>query len=166
MPVGESRGGTPLYTLGHSSRTEEEFLDILRSVEARIVVDVRRFPGSRRNPQFGRENLERTLPRQGIAYLPLGKELGGFRKNGYETYMQTDEFKEGLSRLEAAAPKGPMVILCSEALYFRCHRRHLADALLERGFPVRHLLMKGRFLEHPPMRQVASMGDAARGEGS
>lgn len=139
-----------IYTLGHSTRELSEFLRILKVYGIQRVVDVRRYPRSRRNPQFNVDTLPAALEEQGIAYLPL-PELGGRRKpapdslnaawesasfRGYADYMHTPEFRENLERLISATSSETTVILCAEALPWRCHRSLIADALLARGFEV------------------------------
>jgi len=151
MPDTEPLPGRIIHTLGHSTRTEEEFLSLLRSHRIRYLADVRRFPGSRRNPQFSRENLERVLPGEGVAYIPMGRELGGFRKEGYEVYMHTEGFRKGVDRLMGVASRGPTAVLCAEAFFFRCHRRHIADELARLGWKVVHIVAEGRDLAHQPL---------------
>lgn len=150
-PPGEAvrRGGGRVYTLGHSSRSEEEFLRILRSRGIRYVLDVRRFPGSRRNPQFSRESLEQVLVGNSFVYLGFGRSLGGFRKEGYESYLRTDAFRRGLEELEEVARKGTALVFCAEALWFRCHRRYISDELTRRGWEVVHILSEERDMAHP-----------------
>lgn len=156
MRRSESASAPRGYTLGHSTRSEREFLRLVKGHDIRYLADVRRFPGSRRHPQFCRENLERILAREAVAYIPLGKELGGFRKEGYEAYMGTDGFQEGMGRLLDAAHRGPTAILCAEALYFRCHRRHISDELVRRGWSVIHIVSETRSLTHAelPIQEV------------
>jgi len=151
-PGPAATGGQRIYTLGHSSRTEEELLRILRARGIRYVVDVRRFPGSRRSPQFSREHLEQLLARHQLIYLGMGRKLGGFRKEGYETHLASDTFRQGIGELEETARKGPAAILCAEALWFRCHRRLIADELARRGWEVVHILSEERDMAHPRPR--------------
>ena len=138
-----------LYTIGHSTRSEEEFLDLLKRHKVRYLLDVRRFPGSRRNPQFSKENLEKVLAHENMVYLGLGQDLGGFRKEGYETYMNTQTFRRGIEELDRFAVRANSVILCAESLWFRCHRRHIADELVSRGWEVVHILGADRLVTHP-----------------
>ena len=143
-----------LFTLGHSTRSLEEFQAILQGAGVRRLWDVRRYPGSRRYPHFSRDALEQSLPAIGIAYEHVA-ELGGRRKpqpdspnrawknasfRAYADHMATDEFQAAIERLEAAAAREPLVIVCAEALPFRCHRRLIADLLVARGWEVTHLL--------------------------
>ncbi len=138
-----------IFTVGHSTRTLEELAEVLKAHGVEQVVDVRRFPTSRRMPWFTREHLARTLPALGIAYHWLGDLLGGYRKGGYEAYMQTPAFREGLQRLEHLALQRPTAVMCAELLWFRCHRRFLADALCRRGWQVIHLYDTRRTQRHP-----------------
>lgn len=124
-----------IYTLGTSTRTLEEFLDLLRDHGIRTAVDVRRFPTSRFS-HFTREALEASLRREGIGYLWLGDLLGGYRKGGYEAYMATEDFERGLSRLKAIAQEGTTAFFCSERFPWRCHRRFIALRLREEGWEV------------------------------
>jgi uncharacterized protein (DUF488 family) len=153
-----------ILTVGHSTHPIERFVDLLRGAGVELVADVRRFPGSRRNPQFGAEALSASLTEAGIAYEPLGEQLGGRRRSrapkpdspwrnasfaAYAEYMETDEFATGLERLEHLARERRTAIMCAEALWFRCHRRLIADALAARGWAVWHLGSDGRLSAHP-----------------
>src|SRR6185437_12005073 len=125
-----------IWTIGHSTRTLEEFIDLLRENQIEIVVDVRHFPGSRRYPHFNQSALMRTLPAAGIGYEHL-VELGGRRRarpdshnliwrnasfRGYADYMETQPFHDGIARLLAIAAAKRTAIMCSEAVWWRCHR--------------------------------------------
>lgn len=141
---------TVLYTLGHSTLSLEEFLNILDAFEIDLVVDVRTIPRSRHNPQFNEAELERDLQSHAIGYRHL-IELGGLRhtskaslntgwKNpsfrGFADYMQTEEFQTGIEQLSVLAQNERTVILCAEAVPWRCHRSLIGDALLVRGVDV------------------------------
>jgi uncharacterized protein (DUF488 family) len=143
-----------IFTIGHSTHPIEKFLEMLDANGIRQLVDVRTIPKSRRNPQFGQDELAVSLEQQGIRYLHL-PGLGGLRharkdsintgwKNasfrGYADYMQTDAFSESLTKLTDAAATMPTVIMCAEAVPWRCHRSLIADALTARGIPVEHIL--------------------------
>src|SRR5689334_6184726 len=132
-----------LYTIGHSTRTIEQFIALLKAHGIQTVVDVRTIPKSRHNPQFGQDMLSSALHEAGIEYTHLAK-LGGLRRaasdsvntgwqnfsfRGYADYMATDAFKEGLEELKAVAEKRRVAILCAEAVPWRCHRSLIADAL-------------------------------------
>lgn len=158
-------GSAPeILTIGHSTHPIERFIELLRGADVAVVADVRRFPGSRRNPQFGAEPLDERLADAGIAYEPFGEELGGRRgpraprpdsrwRNAsfaaYAEYMETDAFGAGLERLERLARGRRTAIMCAEALWFRCHRRLIADALAARGWAVLHIGSDGRLQPHP-----------------
>jgi uncharacterized protein (DUF488 family) len=150
-----------IFTIGHSTRTEAEFLDILRAHGIRGLVDVRRFPGSRRHPHFSRESLAVTLPRHGIAY-EHAPDLGGRRTpspdsvnrawrsasfRAYADYTATAGFERALAGLLAGAEE-PTVIMCAEAVHWRCHRQLIADVLVARGHDVRHILSADRAEPH------------------
>jgi uncharacterized protein (DUF488 family) len=145
--------GIDIYTVGHSTRSTDQLLEILRDAEIAAVVDVRSFPSSRRHPQFNRGALEQWLPAAGIDYLHFG-ELGGRRDpvpgspndgwrergfRGYADHMASPEFEAGIERLEQLARTKPSAVMCAEALWWRCHRRLIADVLTLRGWDVRHL---------------------------
>lgn len=153
-----------VLTIGHSTRTFEQFADLLSMGEVRHLVDVRRFPGSRRHPQFGKDVLAGELRRAcRIGYSHLS-ELGGRRDprkdspnggwrnpsfRGYADHMATPEFEEGLLRLiELCEAEGRVCLMCSEAVWWRCHRRMIADALVVRGYSVEHILDESRRQTH------------------
>jgi uncharacterized protein (DUF488 family) len=152
-----------VYTFGHSSRSIEEFVSALRAYDVTLVVDVRRFPSSRRNPQFGGDALAGTLDEHGIEYRHLDA-LGGRRSESradspndewendsfqaYANYALTEEFQEALDELVALAETAVPVIVCAEAVYWRCHRRIIADWLLARGYEVANIYDADRADEH------------------
>ena len=145
--------GIDIYTVGHSTRSQDQLLEILRAAGIGAVADVRSFPSSRRHPQFNRGALEQWLPEAGIDYLHFG-ELGGRRNpvpgspndgwrergfRGYADHMASSEFEAGIERLEQLARTKPTAVMCAEALWWRCHRRLIADVLTLGGWDVRHL---------------------------
>jgi uncharacterized protein (DUF488 family) len=152
-----------IWTVGHSTRPLDAFLEILTAADIKLLADVRRFPGSRRHPQFGQESLTRSLQDEGIAYRHF-VDLGGRRSqrlpdspntawrveqfNAYADHMQSPEFLAALDELIAAARETSTAIMCSEALPHRCHRRLISDALLARGWTVHHLLSPKRIEDH------------------
>lgn len=151
-----------IWTVGHSTRTIEEFVHLLDSFGIEAVADVRTVPRSRRNPQFDREELERALPAAGIEYMHMGL-LGGLRHprkdspnagwrnesfRGYADYMQTPEFEEALGGLIELARRKHTAVMCAEVLPWRCHRSLIADALLLRGFEVTEIIGEGESREH------------------
>ena len=148
-----------IFTVGHSTRSIDELVEILRSFLIGLLVDVRSVPGSRRNPQFHREALAEAMRAHGIGYVHLGR-LGGLRKThagspngawrnasfrGYADYMQTEEFELGLAELRDLLPQGPLALMCAEAA--PRHRSLIADALVVRGVQVEHVTAPGR--SHP-----------------
>lgn len=151
-----------LYTVGHSTRSLEELVEVLRSHGVELLVDVRRFPGSRRHPHFARESLEGALPEAGIDYLWL-QGLGGrrsarkdsphtaWRVAGFASYadhMETQEFREEAETLLERGREAAAAVMCAEALPERCHRRLLADWLTVRGVEVLHILDRERTRRH------------------
>ena len=155
-----------IFTIGHSTRSLEDFVELLTHHRIDLLVDVRTVPASRRMPHFAKAALERSLPVRGVHYMHM-PELGGLRKpkpdsintgfrnvgfRGYADYMQTDEFWAGVDRLLAASPSvhsdhlstywealGTTAIMCAEAVPWRCHRSLISDALTVRGVEVRHI---------------------------
>jgi uncharacterized protein (DUF488 family) len=136
-----------IYTIGHSTRSLEEFLEILKNFQIQLVVDVRRFPSSKKFPWFDEENLEEELKKNGIDYIHF-PELGGYRKEGYETFSKTEEFSKALEKLIGVVNEKKAAIMCAESLWWRCHRRYIANALAEKGFQVLHIFNKEKIQEH------------------
>ncbi len=132
-----------IYTLGTDLRRQEDFMEILLAYEIGACVDVRSFPRSKL-PHFTRQALEMLLRSNGISYHFLGRELGGFRSGGYAAYTATTAFSDGVSMLERIGLSIPSVIICSERLPWRCHRKWIARELLKRGWRVEHIIDKGR----------------------
>src|SRR5689334_11774151 len=172
MPVLAGRGvrngipGGPLgvFTIGHGDRTLDELVAALRAHAVTRLADVRSFPGSRRHPQFKREELERSLPAQGIEYRWM-KDLGGRRRprpdsphtgwrvegfRAYADYMDTPEFASALDDLLLFARSAPTAYMCAERLWWQCHRRLISDALVARGVDVVHILDGSRSERHKP----------------
>ena len=153
-PADESNKRCPLiFTVGHGTRPIEEFLAILGAARIRRLVDVRAAPGSRRHPQFGRDALAASLQAQAIEYA-WRKDLGGFRTpradsphvalrndafRGYADHTTTDELASGLFELLMLAHGAHTAIMCAELLWWRCHRRIIADVLVSLGYDVRHI---------------------------
>lgn len=138
------------FTVGHSNRTQSALVELLHAAGIRAVVDVRRYPASRRHPQFNRDDLGAVLLRKGILYHHLGDALGGYRRESYESYLLTDTFRHGLEMLEQLATASLTAILCAERNPAECHRRHIADSLVERGWEVIHLLGPDENQPHRP----------------
>lgn len=165
---------TTLYTVGHGTLTAEAFASLLEGAEITRVVDVRSFPGSRHNPQFRREEMEQWLPAGGIEYVWI-RELGGRRRSAgesknialrndafraYADYMNSVEFHQGVDRLLPVAASDPTAVMCSESVWWRCHRRLIADYLvLVRGIDVVHLMHDGRLTVHVPTDGVRVADD-------
>lgn len=141
-----------VYTMGHSTRGLEEFLDLLRSRGIRTLADVRRYPGSRRHPHFSKESLASSVEAAGMRYVHV-EALGGRRRasadspNGgwrndsfraYADYMSDPAFHRAVDAL--LGQEGPVVIVCAEAVPWRCHRNLVSDELVRRGVEVRHIL--------------------------
>ncbi|MFH8086862.1 MAG: DUF488 domain-containing protein [Candidatus Aenigmatarchaeota archaeon] len=136
-----------IYTLGHSTRSLEEFLEILKNFEIELVIDVRRFPSSKKFPWFNKENLEKELAKEKIKYLHF-PELGGYRKEGYENFSKSKEFSEAIKKLLEIVDNKTAAILCAELLWWRCHRRYIANTLAELGYTIIHIFGKEKTQEH------------------
>jgi uncharacterized protein (DUF488 family) len=135
--------GDVIYTLGTSTRSFDEFLTLFKEYKIEAGVDIRSFPTSR-FPHFKKESLQRNLESEGIQYLYLGKELGGFRKGGYLAYMETDSFQKGLERLEEVGREKRTAFFCSERFPWKCHRRWVAGELAKRGWKIVHIIERGK----------------------
>ncbi len=142
-----------VFTIGHSTRPLDAFIALLRANAITRLADVRTVPKSRRHPQFGGDALAAALSAEGIVYRHF-PGLGGLRKprpdspnatwrhegfRGYADYMETPAFAEAVDRLVAFALVAPTAIMCAEAVWWRCHRQLIADALVARGIDVRHI---------------------------
>ena len=151
-----------LFTAGHSTRSFDEFVAMLRAHGIRRVVDIRTVPRSRHNPQFNRDTFSKRLRGRKIAYRHL-PALGGLRRakpdsinkawrnasfRGFADYMRTPEFEAGLKRLIQLAAKTPTAIMCAEAVPWRCHRSLVADAMLARGHEVLDVMGPGKARPH------------------
>jgi uncharacterized protein (DUF488 family) len=164
-----------LHTVGHGTLAATAFATLLDDAGIQRVVDVRAFPGSRHNPQFGRAEMEQWIPAAGLDYAWL-RELGGRRKprpdskhvalrndafRAYADYMETVEFREAVDELLAVVGTEPATVMCSESVWWRCHRRLIADHLeLVRGVGVVHLMHDGRVTPHVPTEGVRLAGDS------
>jgi uncharacterized protein (DUF488 family) len=163
-----------LRTVGHGTLSAEAFASLLDQALVGRVVDVRSFPGSRHNRQFRREEMEQWVPLAGIGYVWI-RELGGRRRpvaeskhvalrhrgfRAYADYMETHEFLVGVEELLALAAKPLTTVMCSESVWWRCHRRLLADHLaLVRGVEVAHLMHDGRLMPHVPTEGMRCVDD-------
>ena len=140
-----------IFSVGHSNRTLDEFLQILKKYGIELLVDVRRFPTSKWE-WFKKESLREALKGRNINYEYLGDLLGGFRKGGYEKHMKTEEFKSGLKRVKELAKNCRVAIMCSEKMVFKCHRRFISRALQRRSVRVTHIVDSERAFELPLLR--------------
>ena len=151
-----------IWSIGHSTHTLQAFVEMLHSFQIQAVVDIRSYPGSRRYPHFNKEALEISLPINGLLYFHI-KNLGGRRKanvnskntawhhpsfRGYADFMETDLFKEGIKALEIIATQQRTAYMCSEALWWRCHRSMVSDYLKVQGWKVLHIMRIGKEEEH------------------
>ena len=152
------------WTIGHSTRPIEEFLNLLQTDAIQLIADVRLLPGSKRYPQFNREALAASLRSRQISYEHF-PELGGRRKTrpdstntawrnlsfrGYADHMETAEFERGIARLTSLADaSGPTALLCAEAVWWSCHRSLISDYLKVRGVEVIHIIDAGKTQLHP-----------------
>jgi len=156
------KGRHRILTVGHSTRTRKEFIDLLRANGVKQLIDVRTIPRSRHNPQFNRGVLSRALRRTGIGYRHMAG-LGGLRHSrrdsinagwrnksfrGYADYMQTSDFQIALEKLMALATRKRVALMCAEVVPWRCHRSLIGDALLVRGFPVEEIQSATRTHPH------------------
>lgn len=155
-----------VYTVGHSDRPIGTFVRLLQAHGVELLADVRRFPGSRKHPQYGRDALAASLQSAGIGYAFLGESFGGRRPrslppgespNGglanvsfrnYADYMLTAEFRAGVDELLELAARQVVCVMCSEGWWVKCHRRLLADFLVSRGVEVRHISSRVRAEPH------------------
>ena len=152
-----------IWTIGHSTRSMDEFLALLHSFNIQLVADIRSYPGSRRYPQFNKEALAISLPKNNIEYIHL-KELGGRRKaephsantawrneafRGFADHMEAEDFKKGIDELQKLADKERTACMCSESVWWRCHRSMISDHLKSIGWTVLHIMDKDKAEEHP-----------------
>jgi uncharacterized protein (DUF488 family) len=143
-----------IFTIGHSTRSQDEFLALLREHEIELLADIRRYPGSKRYPHFASSAMAVWLPENGIRYVHM-PELGGRRKplpdspntawrneqfRAYADYMATDEFRSAIDALVTMGEKKRMTMMCAEAVPWRCHRNLVSDELLRRGNEVLHII--------------------------
>jgi uncharacterized protein (DUF488 family) len=151
-----------IWTIGHSIHTAEEFLAMLKSFQIELVADIRSYPGSRRYPHFNKESLAVVLPENSIKYIHL-IGLGGRRKTtpdshntgwrvaafrAYADYMETDNFSMAIKELENLAYENRVAYMCSEAVWWRCHRSMVSDYLKHQGWLVTHIMGIGKGEEH------------------
>jgi|SRR5579859_3799311 len=152
-----------IWTIGHSTRSGEEFIALLQDNQVKALADVRRFPGSRRYPQFGQAQLASALEKSGIEYFHF-PDLGGRRRprpdspntawrneafRGYADYMMTEPFRAAVERLLKVARSKRAAMMCAEAVWWQCHRGLIADYLKAMGHAVWHISGTGRVEPHP-----------------
>ena len=154
-----------LLTIGHSTHPLDRFVALLAQHQIELVADIRRFPGSRRFPHFNRDSLASSLPEVNVGYLWI-EALGGRRRKrdsvasvnlglrnesfrNYADYMPTDEFRQGVGQLLQEAQRRRTAFMCSEGLFWRCHRRLVSDYLLAKDIAVRHIMPSGELRPHP-----------------
>src|SRR5579862_3816448 len=160
--ISDATAPLTIWTLGHSTRTIDDFISLLRENRIATLLDVRHFPGSRKFPHFNKLSLADALRKAGIQYEHL-IELGGRRParrnshntlwrnasfRGYADYMETGPYRDGIDRLLKIAGKSPTAIMCSEAVWWRCHRSMISDDLKARGVKVLHVLDLNKVQEH------------------
>lgn len=154
---------TTIWTIGHSTRSLDDFIDLLAAHEIQALADVRRFPASRKYPHFNRDVLSAALAKANVEYVLLA-ELGGRRQprpdshntvwrnesfRGYADYMETEAFRMGIERLHHVAPSKRTAVMCAEAVWWRCHRALIADYLKAAGVTVRHIMNASTSEIHP-----------------
>ena len=151
-----------VFTIGHSTRTLAEFIQLLKTYAVTLLVDVRTVPRSRHNPQFNKETLPASLKSEGIRYIHM-PEIGGLRRpkrdsvnlawknmgfRGYADFMQTKEFTDNLLKIIALARENCLALMCAEALPWRCHRSLISDALVVRHVKVQHIINASSTITH------------------
>jgi uncharacterized protein (DUF488 family) len=155
------------YTIGHSTRNIEDFVSILNAHSIEVLVDVRAFPVSTRNPQYNQKCLEESLRKEGIEYIWSGEEFGGYRKKSdglgeespnkgwesegfriYADYMMSDSFKMAADKLIEQAKDNTIAYMCAEKFYWRCHRRLISDYLVSLGYEVWHIVETDSLRKH------------------
>jgi len=152
-----------IWTIGHSTHPIEKFIKMLRSFDIKILADIRSYPGSKYCPQYNKEILQKTLAEAGIDYIHI-PGLGGRRKakpdsinvawrhaafRGYADYMETDAFKKAIEELEVIATEKSTAYMCSEAVWWSCHRSLVSDYLKLQGWTVMHIMDIEKTTEHP-----------------
>lgn len=152
-----------IYSIGHSTRSLHEFVEMLQAFEIELLADIRSYPGSRRYPHFNKENLAIELPENSISYIHI-PSLGGRRKTfpgskntawkneafrGYADYMETESFIKAMNQLEKMAVKNKLAYMCAEAVWWSCHRSLVSDYLKIKGWKVMHIMNLHKADEHP-----------------
>jgi uncharacterized protein (DUF488 family) len=158
-----TREPTTIWTIGHSTHTLDELVAMLKSFQIELLADIRRYPGSKRYPQFNKEFLASALPEKGFEYVHF-EDLGGRRSakansentawrlpafRGYADYMETPQFQKAIEQLAGQAAQKRTAYMCSEAVWWSCHRALVSDFLKVRGWQVMHIMSEGKATEHP-----------------
>lgn len=162
-----------VWTIGHSTHSFQNFLEILNSFHIELVADIRNYPGSKRFPHFNLESLQNSLPENKIEYCHF-KALGGRRKpgpnsknlgwrveafRGYADYMETEEFKTAMAELQNIGLEKRVAYMCSEAVWWSCHRSLVSDYLKFHGWSVFHIMDIGKTMEHPYTKPAKIIGN-------
>ncbi len=170
-----SKEALTVWTVGHSNRPLEDFLELLTTHQIEAIADVRSFPSSRKYPYFNAEPLSRSLAAVGIEYFPF-LDLGGRRRvrpdshntawinesfRGYADFMETSDFPVGVERLLDIARRQSTAVMCAEAVWWRCHRSMIADYLKASGSTVEHIMDAGKNVVHP-FTSAARLGQDGR----
>ena len=142
-----------IFTIGHSTRSIDAFLELLKHYNIKLVIDVRRWPTSKKFPWFEKEALEKALTAAGMQYLHY-PELGGYRKEGYENFAKSKEFTKALMQLIDVIDNKIVAIMCAERFFWRCHRKFIANELSKLGYKVVHILDKDKAYEHKPNKDL------------
>lgn len=166
-----------LFTVGHGTASQEDFTSLLSGAGVASLVDVRIGPGSRKYPHFGKDRMAEWLPAAGISYR-WERRLGGFRKlppdspdtalrndsfRAYAAYMRSEDFRAAVAELVAGSQAARTAIMCSETLWWRCHRRLISDhCVLLAGLPVEHLMPPNKVVSHVPTKGVRVLGTQLR----
>jgi uncharacterized protein (DUF488 family) len=152
-----------IWTIGHSTRSIEEFLTILKSFNIEVLIDIRTYPGSRRYPHFNKEAMAKSLHENGLEYIHM-LALGGRRKpvensvntswkhpsfRGYADHMQSQEFVDAINDVQKIASRKKVAYMCSEAMWWKCHRSLVSDYLKVKGWNVQHIMDVNKSTEHP-----------------
>lgn len=142
-----------LFTIGHSNRSIESFIELLKMNQIKLVIDVRRYPGSPKFPQYNTRNLQEALKRAEIIYQWMGESLGGFRVEGYENYMKNETYKSGIEQLREMTLKLNTTIMCAEKHVLRCHRLYISNTMSDSGWTVIHIIDKHTQFDHHTLVQ-------------
>ena len=162
-----------IYTIGHSNHSIKKFIELLKKYNIEALIDARRVSATKMNRQFDKENLREELDKHGISYLHL-QSLGGLRNprglypksrwrkplfQGYAEHMESKEFEEGTQMLQSIAMKNTTAYMCSEVLWWRCHRAMISDYLKAKGWKIQHIMGDGTLQEHSLTKPAKIIGD-------